>query len=103
MNTQNVYKVVLVFHLEKGKAEEELRRSKEPQSFPSLLSQQPGFLSLELVKIDDDNTMSVQTWQSDKDWWKALETVKQLSAAAPPSARENILVKREFFGGYVQA
>jgi heme-degrading monooxygenase HmoA len=94
------YKVILIFTLAKGMADEELRRSNEPESFPSILAKQEGFVSLELVKIDDDKTMSVQTWQSPQHWWKALEAAKSVNAANNP-ARPNILVSRDFFGGTV--
>ena len=96
------YKVILIFTLAKGMADEELRRSGEPDSFPNILAKQEGFVSLELVKIDDDKTMSVQTWQSPQHWWKALEATKNRSAAInvnPP--RANILVSRDFFGGTI--
>jgi hypothetical protein len=103
MNESTHYKVVLVFNLQKGKAEEELYRSKEENSFPNLLAKQPGFIELELVKINDEKTMSIQTWQTEKDWWHALETVKKINESAiTDSARENILISREFLNGYIQ-
>jgi len=97
------YKVVLVFNLTKGSADEELRRSKEAHSFPSLLANQQGFIDMELVKINDEKTMSVQTWATEKDWWTALETVKNTREKLEvESSRENILVSREFLNGYVR-
>lgn len=103
MNQDNhLFKVVLVFNLEPGTAEEELRRSAEPDSFPSRLAAQPGFIGMELVKVADDRTMSIQTWQSPSDWWSALEQVKQMPAP-PADERPNILVSRDFYAGPVMA
>ena len=98
MSTQ--YKVVLVFNLKAGAADEELRRSSEPTSFPSRLATQPGFLSLELVRVSEERTLSIQTWESEASWWRALEAVK---AAEGQSERESLLVSREFYGGPVMA
>ncbi len=52
---------MLVFTLTKGSADAELHRSKEESSFPNMLAKQPGFIELELIKINDEKTMSVQT------------------------------------------
>ena len=96
------YKVVLVFNLTAGSADEELRRSASEDSFPNRLSRQPGFLSMELVKVGAERTLSIQTWASDRAFFSALEAVKaQPASALLPS--ENILVSREFFGGEVVA
>jgi len=61
MDKLESYKVVLVFNLQEGRAEEELKRSKEENSFPNLLAKQPGFIEMELVKINEEKTMSIQT------------------------------------------
>jgi heme-degrading monooxygenase HmoA len=81
-------------------ASEELRRSKEENSFPNLLTRQPGFVELELIKINDEKTMSVQTWESEQHWWTALETVKKISTTS--DNRENILVSRDFLNGKIE-
>ena len=94
------YKVVLVFNLKPGSADVELQRSGQPDSFPSRLAAQPGFLSLELVRASADRTLSIQTWRSERDWWAALQAVKGQQAA---EAQDNILVSRDFFGGPVVA
>ena len=102
MNKNNLYKVVLVFSLTKGSADEELSRSKEETSFPNMLAKQLGFVELELSKINDEKTMSVQTWETEKHWWTALETVKSQQEKLPAdNTRENILVSREFLNGYI--
>lgn len=103
MDKTKCYKVILVFNLQPGKADEELRRSKEENSFPSLLAKQSGFVELELAKINDEKTMSVQTWETEKDWWTALETVKAINSNSHHnSERENILISRDFLSGYIQ-
>ena len=100
MDNTNLYKVVLVFNLTKGSADEELKRSNEETSFPNMLAKQHGFIEMELVKINEEKTMSIQTWKTEKDWWAALETVKKQSAQ--DGTRENILVSREFLNGYIK-
>jgi len=103
MDKSTHYKVVLIFNLQQGKADEELYRSKEETSFPNLLAKQPGFIELELVKINDEKTMSIQTWQTEKDWWNALEAVKKTNESlVADSNRENILISRDFLNGYIQ-
>ena len=96
------YKVVLVFNLAAGRADEEVRRSTADGSFPALLSGQPGFVSMVLVRVDDSRTLSIQTWRSERDWWAALETAKA-QAEGQSGRREEILVSREFFAGTVVA
>ena len=103
MDKTNLYKVVLVFNLTKGSADEELNRSKEETSFPNLLAKQAGFIEMELVKINGEKTMSIQTWATEKDWWTALETVKNNSEiVGTTDLRENILVSREFLNGSIR-
>ncbi|MCB9672974.1 MAG: antibiotic biosynthesis monooxygenase, partial [Alphaproteobacteria bacterium] len=90
--------VVLVFQLQPGTADEELRRSQEPGSFPDVLSRQPGFLEMDLVRLDDQRTMSVQAWSSQAAWWAALQAAREGTAARD---QPTILVERSFFGGDV--
>lgn len=97
------YKVVLVFDLEDGMADEELRRSGQPDSFPNLLARQPGFVGMELVKISDFRTMSVQSWTTAEAWWAALEQTKAEANPADRTARPDIVVSREFYAGTIEA
>jgi heme-degrading monooxygenase HmoA len=83
MSLSDTYKVILIFNLKKGQADEELKRSKETDSFPNMLAGQPGFVSLELVRVDESKTMSVQTWKTEQDWWRGLEAVKPAQAKMP--------------------
>lgn len=103
METNNKYKVVLIFDLIKNSANEELKRSKEEHSFPMLLRNQKGFIEMELVKINEEKTMSIQTWKSEADWWNALNIVKEMRENLKiEEGRENILVNREFLTGTIQ-
>lgn len=94
------FKVVLIFNLKPGTADEELRRSGLDDSFPRKLSRQPGFESMDLVKLDDQQTMSIQSWETPQAWWKALETVKS-SQEEGDEDQESILVSRDFYAGSV--
>jgi heme-degrading monooxygenase HmoA len=99
----NLYKVVLIFNLTTGSADEEMNRSNEESSFPNLLAKQPGFIEMELVKVNEEKTMSIQTWATQKDWWMALESVKNSrEVGGTNDSRENILVSREFLGGPIK-
>jgi heme-degrading monooxygenase HmoA len=103
MDNTNLYKVVLVFNLTKGSADEELKRSNEETSFPNMLAKQQGFIEMELVRINEEKTMSIQTWATEKDWWTALETVKNIrEKSGQDNTRENILVSRELLNGYIK-
>lgn len=97
----SIYKVVLLFTLKPGRAEEELRRSREAESFPMMLAQQPGFAGMELVRVNDDQTMSLQSWSSAEDWWAALDAVKSAIDDRGIDDRESILVDRRVFAGPV--
>lgn len=96
------YKVILTFHLKEGMADEEIRRSGKPGSFPDLLAQQPGCMDIALVKVDDSTTMSIQTWAKQMDWWAALKAVQELRANSEGAKADNILVSRDFMAGDVK-
>src|ERR1700756_492456 len=95
------FKVVLTFNLKPGAADEELRRSRQSFSFPNMLARQPGCERIELIKVNDDRTLSVQTWTSQRDWWTALEAVKSLREAGniEDESTEEILESRDYVGG----
>ena len=98
--TARAFKVVLIFHLTPGSADEELRRSLEETSFPNRLTRQRGFVDMQLVKLDEDCTMSVQTWATPQDWWAALDVVKQEGGGeGAGEERPSILVSRDFHAG----
>lgn len=100
-SSEGRFKVVLIFHLEPGQADEELRRSLETGSFPNRLARQPGFVEMQLVKVSDDQTMSIQTWEAPQDWWKALEAVQADGGGSTSENRPNILVSRDFHAGAI--
>lgn len=97
------YKVVLVFDLQDGMADEEIRRSEEPDSFPNRLAQQPGFEGMELVKISDSRTMSAQSWTTPEAWWAALEQTKADANTPDRDAHPDIVVSRELYAGTIAA
>lgn len=96
------YKVVLTFHLAEGMADEELRRSEEPGSFPNMLAQQHGCIDITLVKVDDGKTMSIQTWEKQADWWAALKVVQDIREKSATPDNASILVSRDFVAGEVK-
>ena len=97
------FKVVLTFHLKPGAADEELHRSRQSLSFPNMLAKQPGCESIELIKVSEDTTLSVQTWASQHAWWAALEAVKSLREAGntEDESTEDILESRDYVGGSI--
>jgi hypothetical protein len=99
--TQADYRVVLIFKLQPGTADEEINRSRAEGSFPAKLARQPGFVSMDLVKISDDKTMAVQGWASAEAWWAALSAVK--ATGGSDNSGPNILIEREFYAGPVLA
>jgi heme-degrading monooxygenase HmoA len=102
MNGTSPYKAVLIFTLKQGQADEELKRSSEENSFPHMLARQPGFISIELVRVTESKTLSIQTWENEKDWWNALEAAKKLQSDMPERPeRPAILESRDFIGGQV--
>jgi len=102
MDKAGAYKVILTFNLKDSQADEELKRSNEKDSFPNMLARQPGFVELELVRVSDGKTLSIQTWETEQDWWQALESVKQAQEKMPEKQqRRSILESRDFVGGHV--
>jgi heme-degrading monooxygenase HmoA len=102
MNKADAYKVILTFNLKDSQANEEIKRSNEKDSFPNMLARQPGFVELELVKVNDSKTMSIQTWETEQDWWRALEAVKQAQETMPEKQqRQSILESRDFVAGHI--
>jgi heme-degrading monooxygenase HmoA len=91
------YKVVIVFDLQPGTADEEIRRSQEPDGMPQILSAQPGFVSIDLVKINEERTMSIQTWISADAFRAAIQSAQGVLATRAP--RESILISQNFYAG----
>lgn len=57
---------------------------------------------MELVKISDSRTMSVQPWTTPESWWAALEQTKAETNTPDRAARPNIVVSREFYAGTIE-
>lgn len=92
------YKVVATFELQPNKADEEISRIDRDESLLNLLREQPGFQSYEVVKTAEDSTMTLQTWESEDTFQKAMETVQ---ANRAPQDRENIVIDRDWYAGEV--
>lgn len=105
MSTDAKFKVVLTFQLKPGAADEELRRSRQDLSFPRMLAKQPGCELIELVKVSENQTMSIQTWTTQPQWWAALEAVKRLREGGESEGEptDEILESRDYVGGTIEA
>jgi hypothetical protein len=94
------YKIVNIFKLVPGKADEEVERVRDSQSMLNLLKAHPGFISYEVVKLGEDSTMTIQSWHSRAHFGQAIGKVNAAREALV-AGRENLLVSRESFSGEV--
>ncbi len=94
------YKFVVVFKLQPGRADVEIERCRSGHSFPNLLREQPGFISYEVVKLGEESTMIIQTWETKE---HLAQAIPRASAARARLAekQENIVVSSETFAGEV--
>lgn len=93
------YKLVVVLKLQPGKADVEIARCRSEHSFPNLLREQPGFVSFEVVKLGEDSTMVIQTWETKEHLTQAMP--KASAARARLAGQENIVLASETFAGEV--
>ena len=93
------YKLVIVFKLQPGKADMEVERCRSEYSFVNLLSQQPGFIAYEIVKLSEDSTVVLQTWQSKGHLMRAMPKASAARAGLEP--QEEIVLSRDTFAGEV--
>jgi heme-degrading monooxygenase HmoA len=94
------FKVVSVFKLQPGKAVEEIERCRSEQSMLNMLKGQPGFLSYEVVKLSEESTMTISSWESRVHFGQAIHKVNLLRQAVT-AGRENLVVSFENFSGDV--
>jgi heme-degrading monooxygenase HmoA len=92
------YKVVSVFKLKPGMAEEELQRCKSADSMLNILKTMPGFINYEVVKLNEDSTLTIQTWQAKEFVGPAMQKAMQARASMVQD-REDILLSRGSFAG----
>ena len=94
------YKTVAIFKLHAGMAEEEIRRCKSEDSLLNTLKKFPGFIAYEVIKINEDSTMTIQTWESKAHFTEAIPK-GVASRAQVVNNRENIVLSYEGFYGEV--
>lgn len=94
------YKVVIVFKLLPGQADAELGRCRSEHSLLNLLRNEPGFVSYEVVKLREDSTMVVQTWETKEHLAQAMPKAAAARARLT-RAQENLVVSSETFAGEV--
>lgn len=93
------YKLVVVLKLQPGQADVEIGRCRSEHSFPNLLSKEPGFISFEVVKLGEDSTMVIQTWETKEHLMQAMP--KAAAERARVEEQENIMLSSETFAGEV--
>ena len=87
------HKVVTIFTLKPSAAEEELKRSREAME---VFSEQPGFVSYEVVRTSPTGLLVIHEWQTKADYGKAM-----VETAAKMAGRESIVLRREVFAGEI--
>lgn len=94
------YRVINVFKLKPGAADQEIERCHDRESMLNRLKVEPGFISYEVVKLSEDSIATIQAWVSAAMFGRAIAKV---SAAHANSAggRESLAVSREGFSGNV--
>ncbi len=90
------YKVVAITKMQPGKMDEGIQLG---SSAASLLREQLGFISLEVVKTGEDNVIAIQTWQTKNHYAQAMSKIAGNGAAA--SARQEMIASREVHAGEV--
>lgn len=94
------FKVVSVFKLHPGKAAEEIERCRSEQSMLNMLKGQPGFISYEVVKLSEESTMTISSWESRARFGQAIGKVNSLWQSVT-AGRENLVASFESFSGDV--
>ncbi|HWY38406.1 MAG TPA: antibiotic biosynthesis monooxygenase family protein [Bacteroidia bacterium] len=94
------YKIIAVFKLQPGKADEEIERCKSADSLLNTLRTFPGFISYEVVKMNEESTMTIQTWRSKADFTEAMPKAMGVQASKI-KGRENIVVSYQGYSGEV--
>jgi heme-degrading monooxygenase HmoA len=90
------YKVVAIFKVVHGMTDEELRRTRLALE---ILQQQPGFISYESIRTDEDGVVVIQGWQSKEHYQQAIALARQRRAAANDAPT---VTSREFHAGEVE-
>ena|ERR1700758_5473140 len=94
------FKLVTVFTLHTGKADEEIERCKSPDSLSNILKTFPGFISYELVKVNEESTMAIQTWETKKHFAEAMPKAIGIQSAKI-KGRDNLVISHQSYSGEV--
>jgi heme-degrading monooxygenase HmoA len=89
------YKVVAIFKVIPGNLEEELRRT---HLALEILEQQPGSISYESIRTDDDQVVVIQGWRSKRQYQQAMAIARQQRATDDETST---VTSREFHAGEV--
>jgi heme-degrading monooxygenase HmoA len=94
------YKVIAIFKLQPNTADQEIERCKSPESLLNTLKTFPGFISYEVIKISEDSTMTMQTWESKEHFQTAMPKAMG-SHSAKNKTRENFVVSYQGYSGNI--
>ena len=94
------FKIIAVFTLQPGKANEEIERCKSESSLLNTLKTFPGFISYEVVKINEDSTMTIQTWETKKHFSEAIPKAMGRQAEKNKE-RENLVISHHTYAGEI--
>jgi heme-degrading monooxygenase HmoA len=99
-NNNMTYKTIAVFKLISDKADEEIERCKSENSLLNTLKKFPGFISYEVVKLNNDSTMTIQNWETKTHFTSAIPKAMALNKELTKD-RENIVLSYEGYSGEV--
>src|ERR1700751_554471 len=94
------FKIVAVFDLHEGKAYEEIERCKSSDSLLNILKNFPGFISYEVVKISENSTMTIQTWETKKHFAEAMPKATGIQTEKI-KRRENLVISHQAYAGEI--
>jgi len=94
------YKTISVFKLKPNTADQEIERCKSPESLLNTLKTFAGFISYEVIKISNESTMTIQTWETKEHFQSAIP--KAMGAhSAKIQTRENLVISYQGYSGEI--
>jgi len=94
------FRVINVFKLRPGTAGQEIERSRDAGSILNRLKSEPGFVSYEVVKLNDDSILTIQAWDSKVSFGRAIAKVNA-AHESHLGDRESLAISREGFFGEI--
>ena len=94
------FKMIAVFTLHPGKANEEIERCKSESSLLNTLKTFPGFISYEVIKISEESTMTIQTWETKKHFSEAIPKAMGMQSEKN-KGRENLVISHQGYAGEI--